>query len=110
MCFVTGLVQWRFVIFIFQIRYLPLVFIFLIVYLTWCLSCHQNLLSVYPPSHVLLVLEHLARREQTELEEKAAQLDVTQEMSSLRYFHQFHLLYFSTVPRTSDYYCVKSEV
>lgn len=49
------------------------------------LSAVENLLSVYPPSHVLLVLEHLARREQTELEEKVTQLDVTQEMSSLRF-------------------------
>lgn len=49
-----------------------------------CLSCHQNMLGGYPPSHVLSALEYLASREQKELEEKLASLDVTRDVTALR--------------------------
>lgn len=38
----------------------------------------------YPPNHILLALEHLASREQNELEKKLASLDVTQDVTALR--------------------------
>lgn len=42
------------------------------------------MLCGYPPNHVLSALEYLASREQKELEEKLASLDVAQDVSALR--------------------------
>lgn len=50
-----------------------------------CLSCHQNVLGGYPPNHVLSTLEYLASREQKEQEEKLTSLDVTRDVTALRY-------------------------
>lgn len=55
-----------------------------------CLSCHQNLLGGYPPNHVLSALEYLASREQKELEEKLTSLDVTRDVTALRYSKRQH--------------------
>ncbi|XP_034386014.1 HAUS augmin-like complex subunit 5 [Cyclopterus lumpus] len=57
------------------------------------LSAVENMLSGYPPSHVLSALEYLASREQKELEEKLASLDVTRDVTALRFrFESNHLL------------------
>ncbi|XP_068447538.1 HAUS augmin-like complex subunit 5 [Clinocottus analis] len=52
------------------------------------LSAVENMLGGYPPSHVLSALEYLASREQKELEEKLASLDVTQDVSALRFRYE----------------------
>ncbi|KAG8003681.1 HAUS augmin-like complex subunit 5 [Nibea albiflora] len=57
------------------------------------LSAVENLLRGYPPNHVLSALEYLACREQKELEEKLASLDVTQDVTALRFrYESNHLL------------------
>ncbi|XP_019112345.2 HAUS augmin-like complex subunit 5 [Larimichthys crocea] len=57
------------------------------------LSAVENLLKGYPPNHVLSALEYLACREQKELEEKLASLDVTQDVTALRFrYESNHLL------------------
>ncbi|XP_074524377.1 HAUS augmin-like complex subunit 5 [Halichoeres trimaculatus] len=57
------------------------------------LSSVENLLDSYPPNHILLALGHLASREQRELEEKLASLDVTRDVTALRFrYENNHLL------------------
>ncbi|XP_060888700.1 HAUS augmin-like complex subunit 5 [Labrus mixtus] len=57
------------------------------------LSAVENLLGCYPPNHVLSALEFLASREQRELEEKLSSLDVTQDVTALRFrYESNHLL------------------
>ncbi|XP_044056680.1 HAUS augmin-like complex subunit 5 [Siniperca chuatsi] len=57
------------------------------------LSAVENLLSGYPPNHVLSALEYLASREQKELEEKLTSLDVTRDVTALRFrYESNHLL------------------
>uniref|UniRef100_UPI0037E8C707 HAUS augmin-like complex subunit 5 n=1 Tax=Semicossyphus pulcher TaxID=241346 RepID=UPI0037E8C707 len=57
------------------------------------LSSVENLLDGYPPNHVLSALEYLASREQKELEEKLASLDVTRDVTALRFrYESNHLL------------------
>uniref|UniRef100_A0AAQ4S3Z2 HAUS augmin-like complex, subunit 5 n=1 Tax=Gasterosteus aculeatus aculeatus TaxID=481459 RepID=A0AAQ4S3Z2_GASAC len=61
------------------------------------LSAVENMLCGYPPNHVLSALEYLASREQKELEEKLASLDVAQDVSALRFrYESNHLLDVST--------------
>ncbi|XP_013856206.1 HAUS augmin-like complex subunit 5 [Austrofundulus limnaeus] len=57
------------------------------------LNAAERVLSSYPPSHVLSALQHLAAREQQELQEKVAALDVTQDVAALRFqYESNHLL------------------
>ncbi|XP_008328526.1 HAUS augmin-like complex subunit 5 isoform X1 [Cynoglossus semilaevis] len=57
------------------------------------LSAVENMWSCYPPSHILSALQYLASREQKELEDKMASVDVTQNLSALRFrFESDHLL------------------
>ncbi|XP_034561428.1 HAUS augmin-like complex subunit 5 [Notolabrus celidotus] len=61
------------------------------------LSSVETLLGSYPPNHVLSALEYLASREQRELEEKLASLDVTRDVTALRFrYENNHLLDMST--------------
>ncbi|XP_032381055.1 HAUS augmin-like complex subunit 5 [Etheostoma spectabile] len=61
------------------------------------LSAVENLLKDYPPNHILLALECLASREQKELEKKLASLDVTHDVTALRYrYESNHLMDMST--------------
>ncbi|CAJ1060555.1 HAUS augmin-like complex subunit 5 [Xyrichtys novacula] len=61
------------------------------------LSAVENLLGSYPPNHILSALEYLASREQRELEEKLASLDVTWDVTALRFrYENNHLLDMST--------------
>ncbi|XP_059197208.1 HAUS augmin-like complex subunit 5 [Centropristis striata] len=61
------------------------------------LSAVQNMLDGYPPSHILSALEYLASREQKELQEKLASLDVTRDVTALRFHYEGnHLLDMST--------------
>ncbi|TDH08559.1 hypothetical protein EPR50_G00098850 [Perca flavescens] len=61
------------------------------------LSAVENLLGDYPPNHILLALEDLASREQNELEKKLSSLDVTQDVTALRFrYESNHLLDMST--------------
>ncbi|XP_034738483.1 HAUS augmin-like complex subunit 5 [Etheostoma cragini] len=61
------------------------------------LSAVENLLKDYPPNHILLALEYLASREQNELEKKLASLDLTHDVTALRYrYESNHLLDMST--------------
>ncbi|XP_061883713.1 HAUS augmin-like complex subunit 5 [Entelurus aequoreus] len=56
------------------------------------ISAVENLLGAYPPSHILSALQHLAVREQRELEEKVSQ-DVTRDVAALGFCHESrHLL------------------
>ncbi|XP_041861816.1 HAUS augmin-like complex subunit 5 isoform X2 [Melanotaenia boesemani] len=55
------------------------------------LSTAEKVLGGYPPNHVLQALQYLASREQKELEEKIAALDVMQDVTALRY-ESNHLL------------------
>ncbi|KAM9357762.1 HAUS augmin-like complex subunit 5 [Symphorus nematophorus] len=62
------------------------------VYEYW-LSAVENLFGGYPPNHVLSALEYLAAREQKELEEKLASLDVTRDVTALQFrYESNHLL------------------
>lgn len=57
------------------------------------LSAVENLLDNYPPNHILSALEYLASREQKELEEKLTSLDVTRDVTALRFrYESNHLL------------------
>ncbi|XP_051233940.1 HAUS augmin-like complex subunit 5 [Dicentrarchus labrax] len=57
------------------------------------LSAVENLLGCYPPNHVLSALEYLASREQKELEDKLTSLDVTRDVTALRFrYESNHLL------------------
>ncbi|XP_065812075.1 HAUS augmin-like complex subunit 5 [Labrus bergylta] len=57
------------------------------------LSAVENLLGCYPPNHVLSALEFLASREQRELDEKLSSLDVTRDVTALRFrYESNHLL------------------
>ncbi|XP_069555162.1 HAUS augmin-like complex subunit 5 isoform X1 [Brachyistius frenatus] len=57
------------------------------------LSAVENVLGGYPPNHVLSALQYLASREQNELEEKLSSLDVTRDVSALRFrYESNHLL------------------
>ncbi|XP_041791671.1 HAUS augmin-like complex subunit 5 [Chelmon rostratus] len=56
------------------------------------LSAVENLLAGYPPHHVLSALEYLASREQKELEEKLACLDVTRDVTALRFRYESNRL------------------
>nr|XP_046247628.1 HAUS augmin-like complex subunit 5 [Scatophagus argus] len=57
------------------------------------LSAVENLVAGYPPNHVLSALEYLASREQKELENKLSSLDVTQDVTALRFrYESNHLL------------------
>lgn len=57
------------------------------------LSAVENLLGAYPPNHILSALEYLASREQKELEEKLTSLDVTRDVTALRFrYESNHLL------------------
>ncbi|CAB1458130.1 unnamed protein product [Pleuronectes platessa] len=49
------------------------------------LSAVENVLGGYPPNHVLSALQYLASREQKELEDKLASLDVTRDVTALRF-------------------------
>ncbi|KAK2835529.1 hypothetical protein Q5P01_016013 [Channa striata] len=57
------------------------------------LSTVENLWSSYPPNHILSALQYLASTEQKELEDKLASLDVTRDVTALRYrYESSHLL------------------
>ncbi|XP_029356196.1 HAUS augmin-like complex subunit 5 isoform X2 [Echeneis naucrates] len=56
------------------------------------LSSAENLLCGYPPNHVLSALQCLASREQRELEDKLASLDVTQDVTTLRFRYESNRL------------------
>ncbi|XP_039983634.1 HAUS augmin-like complex subunit 5 [Xiphias gladius] len=57
------------------------------------LSAVENLLGGYPPNHILSALQYLASREQKELQDKLASLDVTQDVTALRFrYESNHLL------------------
>uniref|UniRef100_A0A3Q1J607 Uncharacterized protein n=1 Tax=Anabas testudineus TaxID=64144 RepID=A0A3Q1J607_ANATE len=57
------------------------------------LSAVENMLGGYPPNHILSALQYLASREQKELEDKLASLDVTRDVTALRYrYESNHLL------------------
>uniref|UniRef100_A0A8C6Q7J8 HAUS augmin like complex subunit 5 n=1 Tax=Nothobranchius furzeri TaxID=105023 RepID=A0A8C6Q7J8_NOTFU len=47
------------------------------------LSTAEKVLSNYPPSHILSALQHLAAREQRELQERVTTLDVTKDAAAL---------------------------
>lgn len=65
---------------------MPSQFLLFCTTLTCCCSlCHQNVLSNYPPNQILSTLQYLASREQKELEEKLASLDVTRDVTALQY-------------------------
>lgn len=85
--FSTGLVLWRLVyvnIFLRDIVLLLYILLTFYFYFTCCLSCHQKLFGCHPPNHVVSALEYLASREQKELEEKIASLDVTKDVTALQ--------------------------
>ena len=46
------------------------------------------MLGAYPSNQVLSAMQFLASRQQRELEEKMASLDITQDVSALRYINQ----------------------
>ncbi|KAM4549051.1 HAUS augmin-like complex subunit 5 isoform 2-T2 [Odontesthes bonariensis] len=57
------------------------------------LSTAEKVLGDYPPNHVLSALQYLASGEQKELEEKLAALDLTQDVTALRFrYESNHLL------------------
>ncbi|XP_071777918.2 HAUS augmin-like complex subunit 5 [Centroberyx gerrardi] len=57
------------------------------------LSAVEDLLSSYPPNQILSALQYLASRQQRELEEKLASLDVTRDVTALRFrYESNHLL------------------
>ncbi|XP_073332839.1 HAUS augmin-like complex subunit 5 [Pagrus major] len=57
------------------------------------LSAVENMLGCYPPNHVLSALEYLASKEQKELEQKLSSLDVTRDVTALRFrYENDHLL------------------
>ncbi|XP_040896412.1 HAUS augmin-like complex subunit 5 [Toxotes jaculatrix] len=57
------------------------------------LSAVENALGGYPPNHVLSALQYLASQEQKELEDKLASLDVTRDVTALRFrYESNHLL------------------
>ncbi|XP_062250646.1 HAUS augmin-like complex subunit 5 [Platichthys flesus] len=57
------------------------------------LSAVENVLGGYPPNHVLSALQYLASREQKELEDKLASLNVTRDVTALRFrYDSNHLL------------------
>ncbi|KAM4628853.1 HAUS augmin-like complex subunit 5 [Polymixia lowei] len=57
------------------------------------LSAVEDLLRDYPPNQVLSALQYLASRQQRELEEKVASLDITQDVTALRFrYESNHLL------------------
>ncbi|KAM6922117.1 HAUS augmin-like complex subunit 5 [Xenentodon cancila] len=57
------------------------------------LSTAEKVLGSYPPNHILSALQYLASAEQKELEEKVASLDVTHDVTALRYrYESSHLL------------------
>ncbi|KAF7667820.1 hypothetical protein LDENG_00042980 [Lucifuga dentata] len=61
------------------------------------LNVVENMLSCYPPNQVLSALQFLASREQKELEVKLASLDVTRDVTALRFRYEGdHLLDVST--------------
>ncbi|XP_076009118.1 HAUS augmin-like complex subunit 5 [Genypterus blacodes] len=61
------------------------------------LSVVENMLGNYPPNQILSTLQYLASREQKELEEKLASLDVTQDVTALQFrYESEHLLDIST--------------
>ena len=83
-CFSTGWVLWRLVCFLLFGTCVWTVFHFHFEWPCCFLSLHQNVLGGYPPNHVLSALQYLASREQKELEDKLASLDVTQDVTALR--------------------------
>ncbi|KAF0042138.1 hypothetical protein F2P81_005670 [Scophthalmus maximus] len=57
------------------------------------LSAVESVLDGYPPNHVLSALQYLASREQKELEDKLHSLDVTRDVTALRFrYESNHLL------------------
>uniref|UniRef100_A0A8C6QAT5 HAUS augmin like complex subunit 5 n=1 Tax=Nothobranchius furzeri TaxID=105023 RepID=A0A8C6QAT5_NOTFU len=57
------------------------------------LSTAEKVLSNYPPSHILSALQHLAAREQRELQERVTTLDVTKDAAALQFrYESNHLL------------------
>uniref|UniRef100_M4AWP6 HAUS augmin-like complex, subunit 5 n=1 Tax=Xiphophorus maculatus TaxID=8083 RepID=M4AWP6_XIPMA len=57
------------------------------------LNTAEEVLSSYPPSHVLSALQHLAVTEQKALQDQLASLDVAQDVAALRFrFESDHLL------------------
>ncbi|KAK5870349.1 hypothetical protein PBY51_024992 [Eleginops maclovinus] len=57
------------------------------------LSAVEDLLGGYPPNHVLSALQYLASREQEELEEKLSALNVTWDVTTLKFrYESNHLL------------------
>ncbi|XP_058493405.1 HAUS augmin-like complex subunit 5 isoform X1 [Solea solea] len=61
------------------------------------LSAVENVLGGYAPNHILSALQYLASRDQKELEDKLASLDVTQDVTALRFrYESNHLLDMST--------------
>ncbi|XP_019936498.1 HAUS augmin-like complex subunit 5 [Paralichthys olivaceus] len=57
------------------------------------LSAVENMLGGYPPNHVLSALQYLASREQKELQNKLASLDVTRDVTALQFrYDSNHLL------------------
>nr|XP_057929551.1 HAUS augmin-like complex subunit 5 [Doryrhamphus excisus] len=56
------------------------------------LNAVENLLGAYPPNHILSALQHLASKEQKDLEKKVT-VDITQDMAALGFRHESdHLL------------------
>ncbi|KAM3875650.1 HAUS augmin-like complex subunit 5 [Diretmus argenteus] len=61
------------------------------------LSAVEELLHGYPPNQVLSALQYLASRQQRELEEKLASVDVTRDVTALRFrYESNHLLDITT--------------
>ncbi|XP_022064664.2 HAUS augmin-like complex subunit 5 [Acanthochromis polyacanthus] len=57
------------------------------------LSAVENVLDHFPPNHVLSALQYLASQQQKELEERLSSLDVTQDVTALRFrYESNHLL------------------
>ncbi|XP_042338730.1 HAUS augmin-like complex subunit 5 [Plectropomus leopardus] len=72
------------------------------------LSAVENLLGNYPPNHVLSALEYLASKEQKELEEKLACLDVTRDVTALRFRYESNHLLDMSAEEDDDLPSVKS--
>ncbi|XP_026160684.1 HAUS augmin-like complex subunit 5 [Mastacembelus armatus] len=72
------------------------------------LSAVENLWSGYPPNHILSALEYLASREQKELEDKLAALDVTRDVTALRFRYESNHLLDTSINEDNDLPPVKT--
>ncbi|XP_061594258.1 HAUS augmin-like complex subunit 5 [Cololabis saira] len=72
------------------------------------LSTAEKVLGSYPPNHILSALQYLASGEQKELEETVASLDVTHDVTALRYRYESNHLLDISAEEASDLPPVKT--